>query len=66
MSQIGYSLRKASEELGMDRHTLSRWIGRGWVKAVVLPSGRFRISEEELSHWRGKLSGQDSSQSVEG
>ena len=60
MGKKGYSQSKASRELGIDRHTLANWVNKGWVNAVRLPSGHFRISEEELNAWKRKISGEDS------
>ena len=34
--------------LGVDRHTVVKWIKEGWIKAVRLPSGRYRIPESEV------------------
>lgn len=34
--------------LGVDRHTVVKWIKEGWIKAVKLPSGRYRIPESEV------------------
>jgi len=34
--------------LGVDRHTVDKWIKEGWIKAVRLPSGRYRIPESEV------------------
>ena len=57
VKQFGYSIRRASEEVGLDRHTLSRWVRNGWVKASFLPNGRYRISEEEMKRLRSELMG---------
>ena len=34
--------------LGVDRHTVVRWIKEGKIRAVKLPSGRYRIPESEV------------------
>ena len=39
---------EVAEMLGVDRHTILRWIREGKVKAIRLPSGRHRIPESEV------------------
>ncbi|OYT30795.1 MAG: hypothetical protein B6U94_05345 [Thermofilum sp. ex4484_79] len=34
--------------LGVDRHTVVKWIKEGRIRAVKLPSGRYRIPESEV------------------
>jgi len=34
--------------LGVDRHTVVKWIKEGKIRAVKLPSGRYRIPEGEV------------------
>ena len=37
---------EAAEILGVDRHTIVKWIREGRIRAVRLPSGRYRIPVE--------------------
>ena len=39
---------EVAEILGVDRHTIVRWIKERKVKTIRLPSGRYRISESEV------------------
>jgi len=39
---------EVAEILGVDRHTVVKWIKEGNIKAVKLPSGRYRIPESEV------------------
>ena len=39
---------EVAEILGVDRHTVVKWIKEGKIKAVKLPSGRYRIPESEV------------------
>jgi len=39
---------EVAEILGVDRHTVVKWIKEGKVKAIRLPSGRYRIPESEV------------------
>jgi len=39
---------EAAEILGVDRHTIVKWIREGRIRAVRLPSGRYRIPESEV------------------
>lgn len=39
---------EVAEMLGVDRHTVIRWIKEGKIRAVRLPSGRHRIPESEV------------------
>nr|MDO8043823.1 helix-turn-helix domain-containing protein [Candidatus Baldrarchaeota archaeon] len=34
--------------LGVDRHTVVKWIKEGKIRAIKLPSGRYRIPESEV------------------
>jgi len=34
--------------LGVDRHTVVKWIKERKIKAIKLPSGRYRIPESEV------------------
>lgn len=34
--------------LGVDTHTIYRWIEKGYITAVRLPSGRLRIPSNEV------------------
>ena len=34
--------------LGVDRHTVVKWVKEGWIRAIRLPSGRYRIPESEV------------------
>ncbi|MHA1605931.1 MAG: MerR family transcriptional regulator [Candidatus Freyarchaeota archaeon] len=40
--------RRVAELLGVDRHTVAKWVKEGWIRAVRLPSGRYRIPESEV------------------
>ena len=39
---------EVAEILGVDRHTVVKWIKEGRIKAIRLPSGRYRIPEGEV------------------
>jgi len=39
---------EVAELLGVDRHTVVKWIKEGKIRAVKLPSGRYRIPESEV------------------
>ena len=39
---------EVAEILGVDRHTVIKWIRESRIKAVRLPSGRYRIPEGEV------------------
>ncbi len=39
---------EVAEILGVDRHTVVKWIKNGKIKAIRLPSGRYRIPESEV------------------
>jgi excisionase family DNA binding protein len=39
---------EVAELLGVDRHTVSRWIRLGQLRAVRLPSGQFRIRRTDV------------------
>jgi len=39
---------QVAEILGVDRHTVIKWIRESRIKAVRLPSGRYRIPESEV------------------
>ena len=39
---------KVARILGVSRHTVARWIKQGKMKAIRLPSGRYRIPKEEV------------------
>jgi len=39
---------EVAEILGVDRHTVVKWIKEGKIKAIKLPSGRYRIPESEV------------------
>jgi len=39
---------EVAEILGVDRHTVVKWIKEGRIKAIRLPSGRYRIPESEV------------------
>ena len=50
MVNMGRILRsgEVAEVLGVDRHAVVKWIKEGKIKAVRLPSGRYRIPESEV------------------
>ena len=39
---------EVAEILGVDRHTVVKWTKEGKIRAVKLPSGRYRIPEGEV------------------
>jgi len=39
---------EVAEILGVDRHTVVKWIKEGKIRAIKLPSGRYRILESEV------------------
>jgi len=39
---------EVAEVLGVDRHTVVKWIKEGRIRAIRLPSGRYRIPESEV------------------
>lgn len=39
---------EVAEMLGVDRHTVIRWVREGKIRAIRLPSGRHRIPESEV------------------
>ncbi len=39
---------EAAKLLGVSRHSIYRWIEKGLIRAVRLPSGRYRIPESEV------------------
>ena len=53
-----YNLRQGAEELGIDRATLRSWIKRGKVTYSSLPSGRIRISKDEIERLKQLLNGE--------
>jgi excisionase family DNA binding protein len=40
-----------ADRLGVSTRTVLRWIGRGELEALRLPSGRLRISENAYNAW---------------
>ncbi|MHA1710737.1 MAG: MerR family transcriptional regulator [Candidatus Freyarchaeota archaeon] len=50
MEEKGRMLRsgEVAELLGVDRHTVVKWIKEGKIRAVRFPSGRYRIPEGEV------------------
>lgn len=43
-----FTVRGFARILGVSKITVYRWIWEGKVKAIMLPSGRYRIPESEL------------------
>jgi len=39
---------EVAELLGVDRHTVVKWVKEGMIRAVRLPNGRYRIPESEV------------------
>lgn len=39
---------EVARRLNVSRHTVLNWIKRGKIKAIRLPSGRYRIPESEV------------------
>jgi len=45
------SIPFAAKKLSVSRQTLWRWVKEGKIKAIRLPSGRFRISSKDLTEF---------------
>ena len=60
MNTKGYPLIRAFKELGLSRTTAYRWAKLGRIEVSRLPSGRFRISDEEVQRLKELLSGKQS------
>jgi len=43
-----YKPSELAQELNVSIQTVHRWIGEGKLKAIRLPSGTYRIKEEEV------------------
>ncbi|TDA41322.1 MAG: hypothetical protein DSO07_05250 [Thermoproteota archaeon] len=43
-----YTVEEACKILKVSRMTIYRWIKKGWIVPVILPSGRLRIPHEEV------------------
>jgi len=43
-----YTVEETCEILKVSKITLYRWIKRGWISPIILPSGRLRIPEDEV------------------
>jgi len=43
-----YTVEEVSQMLNVCKHTIYRWIRRGWIRAIVLPNGQIRIPKKEL------------------
>ncbi len=43
-----YSVTEAASELGVHVNTLRKWVDKGRVAAIVLPTGRRRFTQEQL------------------
>lgn len=43
-----YSVTEAARELGVHVNTLRKWVDRGQVAAIVLPSGHRRFTRDQL------------------
>jgi putative resolvase len=52
MTKKYFSVRGFARILGVSKITVYRWIWEGRVKAVRLPSGRYRIPASELRRIR--------------
>ena len=39
---------EVAEILGVDRHTVVKWIKEGKIRAIKLSSGRYRVPEGEV------------------
>jgi len=50
MEEVDRMLRsgEVAKLLGVDRHTVVEWIKKGKIRAIKLPSGRYRIPESEV------------------
>ena len=44
-----YKPSELAQELNISIQTIHRWIGEGKLKAIRLPSGTYRIKEEEVN-----------------
>lgn len=53
------SIPFAAKKLSVSRQTLWRWVKEGKINAIRLPSGRFRISSEDLKSFLKKHGIQD-------
>jgi len=45
--------REVCERLGISYATLREYVKRGWIKPVVLESGRWRFREEDVERLAG-------------
>ena len=45
--------REVCERLGISYATLREYVKRGWIKSVVLESGRWRLREEDVERLAG-------------
>ena len=41
-------VKEAASILNVDRRTIWRWIKKGRIQAIMLPSGQYRIPESEV------------------
>ena len=48
-----YTLKEIAEMFSVRYETVLNWVKSGKIKAVVLPSGRLRISESEVKKLKG-------------
>ena len=55
-----YRVKGVCGILRIDRRTLWKWIKEGKIKAVRLPSGRYRIPESEIRKILGGSGGRNS------
>ena len=55
-----YRVKEVCGILRVDRRTLWKWIKEGKIKAVRLPSGRYRIPESEIRKILGGSGGRSS------
>jgi excisionase family DNA binding protein len=44
-----YKVSEAAKALNVTEDTVQRWIKKGKLKAIRLPSGQYRVSEVELT-----------------
>jgi len=58
MNNAGERLLRPKEVcriLGVSYPTLRRWIKKGWIRAVQMPSGKYRIPESEVRRFLERI-----------
>jgi excisionase family DNA binding protein len=49
------SIGEAAARLGVSVATLRAWVKKGWINAVIYPSGFRRFTEEEIERRRREM-----------